>query len=51
MFIETIAGTNIHTIKDTSNEEDPHVLNHISAKLRYWEKGFDLGTNSMCDHF
>ena len=30
MFIETIAGTTIHTIEDTSNEEDPHVYNHIS---------------------
>ena len=30
MFIETIAGTTIHTIKDTINEEDPHVYNHIS---------------------
>ena len=25
MFIETIAVTTIYTIKDTSNEEDPHV--------------------------
>ena len=30
MFIETIAGTTILTIEDTSNEEDPHVYNHIS---------------------
>ena len=30
MFIETIAATTIHTIEDTSNEEDPHVYNHIS---------------------
>ena len=30
MFIETIAGTTIHTIENTSNEEDPHVYNHIS---------------------
>ena len=29
MFIESIASTTIHTIKDTSNEEDPHVYNHI----------------------
>ena len=27
MFIKTIAGTTIHTIEDTSNEEDPHVYN------------------------
>ena len=33
MFIETIAGTTIQTIKDTSNEEDPHVHNHISNPL------------------
>ena len=30
MFIQTIAGTTTHTIEDTSNEEDPHVYNHIS---------------------
>ena len=30
MFIQTIAGTTIHTIKDTSNEEDPHVYNLIN---------------------
>ena len=30
MFIQKIAGTTIHTIMDTSNEEDPHVYNHIS---------------------
>ena len=33
MFIETIAGTTIHTIEDTSNEEDPHVYNHIYNPL------------------
>ena len=33
MFIETIAGTTIHTIEDTSNKEDPHLYNHISNPL------------------
>ena len=30
MFIETIAGTSIHTLEETSNEEGPHLYNYIS---------------------